>query len=109
MAIREYSFKGWDLCGLLTLQSVTSNSAYRNRVCGHITSLELAVRKIFPMYTKKNICMYCRWWFCFEIIPVAASNFYQCATFVFQVIYSICCCSELILLYCKYYLRRSIV
>src|SRR5690606_24117826 len=54
MAIREYSFKGWDLCGSLTLQPVTSYSAYRNRVCVHMTSLGLTVRKTSPIYTKKN-------------------------------------------------------
>src|SRR5690606_17791092 len=54
MAIREYSFKRWDLCGLLTLQPVTSNSAYRNRACVHITSLELTVRKTSPTLQKKE-------------------------------------------------------
>src|SRR5690606_35979976 len=53
MAIREYSFEACDFCGLLTLQPVTSNSAYRNRVCVHITSLELTVRKTYAIYTKK--------------------------------------------------------
>ena len=59
MAIREYSFKGWDLCGSLTLQPVTSNSAYRNRVCVqcthtvHITSIELTVHNTSSIYTKK--------------------------------------------------------
>src|SRR5690606_29669838 len=58
MAIREYSFKGWDLCRSLTLQSVTSNSAYRNRVCVYVTSIELTVRKTSPIYTKNVYNVY---------------------------------------------------
>src|SRR5690606_8887929 len=58
IAIREYSFKGWNLCGSLALQPVTSNSAYRNRMSVHITSLEHTVRKTSPIYTKKYAVLF---------------------------------------------------
>src|SRR5690606_18603434 len=48
------SFEGWDFCGSPTLMSVTSNSAYRNRVCVHIANVELQCGRLTQSIKKKR-------------------------------------------------------